>query len=89
MTTIQKIVKNSPTVFEYFWLRIFKALKLLEYVWKESMRVLTKMYAEELRPLSTLDNDSLNEIVTDSTFKKHKKNSIIDFSMGGVFLRGL
>ena len=64
-------------------------MKLLEYVWKESMRVLTKMYAEELRPLSTLDNDSLNEIVTDSTFKKHKKNSIIDFSMGGVFLRGL
>ena len=52
------------------------------------MRVLTKMYIEELRPLSALDNDSLSELIFDSSFKKYKKGSVIDLTNGGVFLRG-
>ena len=47
------------------------------------------MYSEELKPLSTLDNDCLSELITDSSFKKYKKNTLIDLTSGGIFLRGI
>jgi len=59
-----------------------------EYLWKESFFFLTRYYNEELDMLSGADPHVLNQIVNFFTFKKYKPNSKIDFSKGGIFLKG-
>lgn len=53
------------------------------------MKILPKIHIEEFRPLSSLDNDSINDLIAESNFKKYKANYTIDFTLGGLFLRGL
>lgn len=60
----------------------------MEYTWKDAIRTFIKIYCEELKPLPSLDNDSLNELISDSSFKKYKAHTLIDLTSGGVFLRG-
>lgn len=46
------------------------------------------MHPEELKPISNLDIDNLNEVINESRFQVYAKDSQIDLSSGGVFFKG-
>jgi len=58
-------------------------------VWKESFPFLIKHYSAELKPFTQVEQPALlKKIVGAFKFKKYKPDQIIDFSKGGIFLKG-
>lgn len=63
-------------------------MKLSEYVWKESLRVQVKLHPEELKPLSLLDTENLDELISETSFMIYQKDSQLDLTNGCVFFQG-
>jgi len=59
-----------------------------EYLWRESFFFLTKFYNEELEMFANVQPHVLLQIVNLFTFRKYKPHSKIDFTKGGIFLKG-
>ena len=59
-----------------------------EHVWRKSFYFMIKYYSNELRAFQNVDSHMLELIQDNLKFRKYKPGSVIDFSLGGIFLKG-
>ena len=62
--------------------------KIEEYLWRESFYFMARLFSHDLAMFEHVDRGTISQILSLFTFKKYKPEQTIDFSKGGIFLKG-
>jgi len=59
-----------------------------EFLWRESFYFMTRLYSSDLVMFEPLDRATIPQILGQFTFKRYKPQESMDFTKGGIFLKG-
>lgn len=75
LINLQKILKKIPS--------------LEEFVWKESIYLISHFYHKVMRPICYFSKHKIKQYLLEYLkFRKYKKNQIVNLSFGGILLFG-